>query len=108
MDASSSPAKAGHYMRGAKSAPRARAVPSTSSGKARGDRFACEYARCQNRWGLGLRLNVIRVHKLLEFGMKEIRAELVLLHLLERLIRTPAVVRHAIDGRHDSSSMTTT
>src|SRR4051812_47416518 len=45
------------------------------------------------------------VDEILELGMKEIGSEVVLLHLLERLVRRPAIVRHSIDCSHDAGSM---
>jgi hypothetical protein len=52
-----------------------------------------------------MRISVTAVHKPLEFGVEEVRSELVLLHFLERLIRRPAVVGHAVHGGHDLRSV---
>jgi hypothetical protein len=45
------------------------------------------------------------VDELLELGVQKIRSKFVLLHFRECARGVPAVVRHAIDGRHDAGPM---
>src|SRR3989442_3138307 len=51
------------------------------------------------------RLHVIAVDEILEFGMKEVGPELVLLHFRERLVGRPTLVGHAIDRGHQARAM---
>src|SRR3982074_2208946 len=64
-----------------------------------GDRVRWRSQRVNDR-------RMVPVNEVLEFGMKEIRSELVLLHFLERLVRCPAVC-HSIGRRHHARAMPT-